>query len=146
VKVNPGKPATPFIGGTAIEGLIIGIAGVGFGIIASQFIGDERGQVAGLAACATGLLIVMAWPLRKKPWFWGTVAAFSAAHALAVLRINWAFTERLRGQAFASLIYPDSVVMLGIVYALYRLIYGKPVTVIEELPDEPRYSQRDINL
>src|SRR4051794_36866833 len=126
------KPRTPFIGTTSAEGLVVGGAAIAFGIIAGIFVGDDEGSVAGLSFGAIAALIVISWPVRKQPWFWTVVTIFTAVHVVAVVHFDWSFTREWSGRVFASLIYPDVAIMMSLVYAVYRLKYGKPAEVIAD--------------
>ena len=141
------KPQTPFIGTTRTEGTFVGLGAVAVTLLASSFIGEDRGSVAGIAVGALACLVVIAWPLRKEWWFWVLFLVFSAVNAFAVAHFDWTFTHDWRGREFGLLLLPDLGVMIAVVYALYCGIYGKPQETIAELPDEgPTYSERDLDL
>ena len=140
------KPRSPFIGTTRTEGAFVAIGVVAFTILASSFLGEDKGSVAGIAAGALACFVIVSWPLRKERWFWALFGIFTGVNAFAVMRFDWSFTDDWSGHAFASLLLPDLAVMLAIVYGLFRLIYGRPTELVEELPGQPRYDQRDLDL
>jgi hypothetical protein len=140
------KPRTPFIATTRAEGLVVGGAAIAFSILAGIFVDDDRGSIAGISTGAIAALICIAWPVRKEFWFWIAVAIFIALHVFAVAHFDWSFTHAWSGHAISSLIFPDVAVMMGIVYGLYRLKYGAPTELVADLPDEPRYGEREIDL
>jgi hypothetical protein len=141
------KPKTPFIVATRTQGFAVGVAAIAFGIIAGVLVGDDvRGEMGGLSLAAIALVIFISWPLRKELWFWIVVTIFAVIHALAVIHFDWSFTRSWTGRAMGSLIYPDVGIMMGVIYAAYRLIYGAPTEVVGDTADELRYAQRDLEL
>lgn len=139
-------PKAPFLAATRTEGLILAGFLIAVSIFVGTFIGGDEGDVAGLSAGAMMALIRISWPVRKEPWFWTALASFIAIHVFAITQVDWSFTRDWSGRAFSSLMVPDLAAMMAVVYALYRLKYGKPAEVIAEQPHEPGYAERDIDL
>ena len=141
------KPQTPFIASTRAEGTFVGLGAVAVTLLTTTFLGEDGGSVAGIAVGALVCLVVISWPLRKERWFWILFSIFCAVNAFAVAHFDWSFTHDWRGRDFALLLMPDLGVMIGIVYAIYCGIYGKPRATVAELPDPgPTYSERDLDL
>ena len=140
------NPRTPFEswrrwGGAGF--LLFGLAGV-VGLSVGILVGEDRGWIAGGLVGSLIALIRISRPVRKEPWFWATVAVFAAADILAIIRFNWSATHAWTGRAYSGLIALDLGVMMAIIYGLYRLLYGPPAEIIEDIPEEPRYGERDI--
>lgn len=130
-----------------MEGLLVAGGVIALTILASFFLGDDRGSVAGLSAGALVSLLIISWPLHKERWFWATFAVFVALNAFGVAYFDWSFTHDWNGHSFASLMLPDLGVMMGIIYGIYCLIYGTPSKAVADPPDEgPSYSERDLDL
>lgn len=75
---------------------------------------------------------------------------FAAIHVWAVLSLDWSWipaTDDHRSglKGLALLFWVDLFSMAGVVYGVYRVIYGKPAQSIEPSVDElPRYSDQDM--
>ena len=115
----------------------------------SLLIGEARGWATGASIGAIAILIELSWPLRKEVWFWCAVAVFAAIHLWAILLLDWSWipaTDAHRSglKGLALLFWADLFSMIGLVYGVYRLIYGEPPQSIEPSVDElPRYSDHD---
>jgi hypothetical protein len=73
----------------ARRGLLIGAALLPVYAAVAFMLGSSAGLAAMLSA---GMLLIAAlalWRLRRHTWFWLTLAALAAAHALAVALIRW---------------------------------------------------------
>jgi hypothetical protein len=93
------------------------------------------------------MVVRISWPLRKEPWFWAAVAGFTALHVVALIEFDWSSTSSWNGHKLSGLFMSDTVAMLGIVYGLYHLIYGRPASTFMEDPgDAPDYAQRDLDI
>jgi hypothetical protein len=140
------KPRTPFISWRrwGIAGFVaLGLIGV-VTLLVGILVGEDRGWMAGGLIGALTALIRVSWPLRKEAWFWGAVGVFAALDVFALIHFDWSATHSWSGHAFGGFILLDIAVMMAIVYGLYRLIYGAPADVIEDVPEEPSYAERDI--
>ncbi len=137
------KPKTPFIATTKTEGVVVGGLALAVTLLVGFFIGEDRGWIAGLSAGTLAILIIACWPVRKQRWFWGAVATFLALHVFAIVRFDWSGTHSWSGHQLGGLMFVDFLIMMSIVYGLYRLIYGAPTEIVADLPDEPRYGARD---
>lgn len=143
------KPSSPFsswrrlgiAGFVAIA--LAALIGMSIGIV----FGEARGWITGGAALALGMVIRVSWPLRKEPWFWAAMSGLTALHVIAVAKFDWSWARSLNGRSFGGLFMSDTLAMLGIIYGLYRLIYGRPASAIREDPgDAPDYGDRDLTL
>jgi hypothetical protein len=148
IPTSTARPRTPFTSWRhwGVAGLLVFGIGILVGLSVGLLAGEQRGWIAGGLAGALTALIRISWPVRKEPWFWGITTLFAAADAVSVYDVNWSFTDSWNGHEFSGLVVLDLCLMMAIVYALYRLNYGAPANVVADEPDEPSYSERDINL
>ena len=142
------KPRTPFMSWRhwGIAGFLLFAVAIAVGISAGSIVGEQGGWIAGFLAGALVALIRISWPLRHTLWFWATVAVFIAADILAIGDIDWSFTAKWTGHSMSGLATLDLSLMMAIIYGVYRLHYGAPAEAIEDVPDQPNYGKRDINL
>jgi hypothetical protein len=144
------RPITPFKAPTDATSWIVQLTIVALCMGLSLLIGEARGWAIGTSVGAIAILIELSWPLRKLVWFWCAVAVFAAIHLWAVLSLDWSWipaTDDHRSglKGLALLFWVDLFSMAGVVYGVYRLIYGKPAQSIEPSVDElPRYSDHDM--
>jgi hypothetical protein len=142
------EPHTPFMSWRhwGVAGFLLFAVGIAVGISAGWVVGEQGGWIAGILAGALVALIRISWPLRHKGWFWAAVAVFVAADVLAVGDVDWSFTDKWNGHSMSGLAMLDLSAMMSVIYGLYRLHYGAPAKVIEDVPDEPNYGDRDFDL
>jgi len=107
--------------------------------------GEQQGWIAGGLAGAFAALIRISWPVRRERWFWAVATFFAAGDALAVHFIDWSFTDKWNGHEFSGLILMDFGIMMAVVYGVFCIRHGRPANVIADEPDEPNYSDREIN-
>jgi hypothetical protein len=70
---------------------------------------------------AFGLVIYIRWDLRRRPWFWTTIAVLAGLHALLIWSIPWT-SKWVPAAAFAGLSSLDFVLMLWVLAAFGRLL------------------------
>jgi hypothetical protein len=143
------NPPTPFsnwrrwgIAGFIVIGLAV-LAGILVGIP----FGENRGWIAGGSVGALGVVIRFSWPLRKKGWFWVAMSGLTAVHIVAIAKLNWSWTHSWNGHSFSGFMLLDIVVMIGIIYGLYLILYGRPASAVADEPNGlPDYGDRDFDL
>jgi hypothetical protein len=143
------KPTAPFLTWRrwGISGIGLVVASVVVGIVISVLVDEDRGWAAGGLAFGLAALIKIAWPLRNEAWFRATVAAFATLDIATIIGIDWSTTHSWSGSAFGGFLRLNLIVMMAIVYGIYRLKYGTPAQEFAESPDDaPNYSQRDLEL
>lgn len=72
------------------------------------------------------------------------MAVLTSLHVFAIAYFDWSTAARWTGLKFIPVMTTDIAVMMAIIYFLYRAIYGTPNDVVAVLPDERRYSERDV--
>jgi hypothetical protein len=63
--------------------------------------------------------------LRRRPWFWGTMAMFAALHVLLILFFPWS-AHRVPALMIAAIDSADLIVMLTIISVVGRFMEGRP--------------------
>ena len=71
------------------------------------------------------------WQLRRRVWFWITAAALALIHLLALLLIDWSFAKSWTGLTIMPVMAADTLLTLGVIYAIFRLIHGRPISLFE---------------
>ena len=74
-----------------------------------------------VCVAAFGLVIYIRWDLRRRVWFWATVATLAVLHALLIWNIPWT-SKWVPAAAFAGMCSIDFVLMLWVLAALERLL------------------------
>jgi len=94
---------------------------------------DYRGLDVACGA-VIGVLLSCAgtcWPLRRHIWFWITAAVLAFIHLLALLLIDWSFAKSWTGLTIMPFMAADTLLTLGVIYAIFRLIHGRPLSLFE---------------
>ena len=141
-------PQIPFKAPSAIASwLVIGLT-IGLCIGLSYLANDGRGWAIGLSVGVIALLVQISWPLRKEGWFWATVAVLAAVHFWASVHFSWYWVSDRGGlKLLGSMFAVDYLAMVGLIYGVYRIGYGKPAHSTEpNVDDLPRYDARDLDL
>lgn len=126
------RPASPFRTPSRSESLAAGVVGliVYFGFVAA---GNEAlgTMIAGFAA-ATAICIVICQPLRGERWFWGVIAGLVAVHLAIVLLFDWRAATHWSGLTFIPVMFGDALLLLAVIYAIYRALYGAPSILVQD--------------
>jgi hypothetical protein len=88
-------------------------------------------MIAGFAT-AMAIAIVICQPLRGERWFWGVVARLVAVHAAVVLLFDRRAAARWSGLTFIRVMFGDALLILAVVYAAYRALYGAPSVLVQD--------------
>jgi hypothetical protein len=87
--------------------------------IVSAYLGDpERGFTAWFSAMMVLVAIRLFWGLRKRAWFWVTIAVIALLHVLLVFFVSWPFPHHLSRIA----LLPVGLTDLAIAYGIIRLV------------------------
>jgi hypothetical protein len=133
-----GAPASPFYAPPRWEGAQIGVGGLIGYLLLAYFLGEGRGTVAGGFVTSFAVALRICWPLRKQIWFWLAILVLAALHVLAVVLFKWSAAADWKGPTFMPFMAADIVLILAVIYFIYRSIYGTPAQLVTE--PEPRYA------
>ena len=137
------KAAPPFAAPPSrLEGALIGTVGFIAYLVLASALGEGRGTAAGGILTAFGVTLRICWPLRRQPWFWLTLAVLAALHVCAIALFKWSAAADWTGLTFSPFMAADCVLILVVIYLIYRSIYGPPPQLAEDEPG-PRYA--DVN-
>ena len=67
-----------------------------------------------------GLAVAIKWKLRRRAWFWGTMAILAALHVPLILFVSWT-TKWVPAIAIAAIDSVDLIVMLAILAVVGKL-------------------------
>ncbi len=104
------------------------LLGLGIGSLPMYWLFDHFGRF-GLALPAVDSILVVAftiavkWKLRRKAWFWGTMAILALLHVLLILCVPWP-TKWVPALAIAAVGSADVIVMLAILALVERFMNG----------------------
>jgi hypothetical protein len=138
-------PQTPFLDVSRRELASIALCSLPVIVFFAEFTDAGQGLFALIAVYSIVVSIRFAWPLRRQIWFWITIAAIAALHALALYLFDWSWIDKL-GKLSSLVGFADIVAILGSIYAIYVLKYGAPAQTVADIPELPSYAERDLDL
>lgn len=130
--------APPFFAPRKWEGAIAGLCGFVVFLIFVYFGDPGRATIAAAFFTAIAISMRICWPLRRHYWFWIAITALIVIHLIAIVVFSWSAASHWTGLTFIPFSVADIVVILTIIYILYRSIYGVPTRLVEKddvLPD-----------
>jgi hypothetical protein len=85
--------------------------------IVFALLGDPgRGQAAAVSVAMIAIVTKYFWDLRRRAWFWVTIATIVLAHVLLVLSIRWPYAR-----ATWVALLPVGWADFGVCYGIIRL-------------------------
>jgi hypothetical protein len=73
-----------------------------------------------------GLIVYLKWNLRRRLWFWVTIALLATIHTFLILYIPWT-SKWVPALAIAVISSVDVYLILWILAAVGRLVEGRPL-------------------
>jgi len=137
-----GEPISPFYAPPRWEGALIAAVGLIGYLLIAHFLGEGRGTVAGGFVTSFAGALRICWPLRRLIWFWVAFLVLASLHVVAVAMVKWSAAAHWKGPQFMPFMVADIVLILVVIYAVYRSIYGPPNHLISE-PERRYANDRD---
>ena len=134
-------PVPPFYAPPRWEGALIAVVGIAGYLLLAHILGEGRGTVAGGLVVCFGVAVRICWPLRKQLWFWIALLGLAALHVFAVAMFKWSAVADWKGPTIMPFMAADIALILGVIYSIYRRLYGAPSELVSE-PD-PRYADQN---
>jgi hypothetical protein len=137
-------PIAPFYIPRKWENVAAGLSG-GAAYALFLFLGDPgRGTVAGAFFGALVACIRICWPLRREVWYNVIMAVLIVFHVVAAFYFNWSMAAQWTGFLFMPFMAADIILILGMVYIMYRLLYGPPRDLFVQT--DINYSVNDVDI
>jgi hypothetical protein len=102
-------------------GFVIGIASLLVFAVAIAFADEGQALAAGASTVALLTAGALSWPLRRRAWFWLTMAGIAAVHAWVVLAVRWGEGD-VSATTLVPIMWADTAVIIAVVWTLSRLI------------------------
>lgn len=128
-------PLAPFYAGSRVEGAAAAALGSAV-FVGSIMVGDEgRGTLAAAFVTSIAIVLRICWPLIRKLWFWVTMCVITSAHVFFLFYTRWSSPAKWTGLTLIPFMVADILIMLSIVYLLFRSIYGQPPHLVQSASD-----------
>jgi len=98
-------------------GLIVAVLTIPVAIVVGHFFDPGRGRAAGLALALMIGAVRAFWYLRRRPWFWMSVAALVVIHVVLIILVPWS------NKSFpAPALWPVAIADFAAVCGFFKLV------------------------